>query len=168
MMGPENLSFADAPADQIGRRLVFFGAGPLPASASENAPGVANRLWNFLQPALAAGHDCLVFSLESGAPSIEEGGGQIEIQEWRDRTWQKVRVMAEDCLVPERLGPLILCRQSIAPFQFGLSWDQQCVGRPARWGRHIGRARRWRRVDYRARGMPTPVHRMSRYDRRSR
>lgn len=90
-----------------GRRILFVGMGPLPADSSAHAPGVANRLWNFLQPALAAGHECLALSIETDVRTLAEGGGEIEPQEWDTRTWQKVRVTAEDCLNPERLGPLV-------------------------------------------------------------
>lgn len=100
----ENLTERERPGR---RRIVFFGAGPLPESSSPHAPGVANRLWNFLQPALETGCECLVFSLESDAEPINEGGGRIEPREWREHTWQKVRVGAADCLAPERLAPLI-------------------------------------------------------------
>lgn len=94
-------------SDFAGRRILFVGMGPLPADNSAQAPGVANRLWNFLQPALAAGHECLALSIETDAPTLENGGGEIELQEWDTRTWQKVRVTAEDCLNTERLGPLV-------------------------------------------------------------
>lgn len=97
------------PENAAGRRIAFFGAGPLPERFSAHAPGVANRLWNLLQPALAAGCECLVISIENDVPALggDGGGGEIEPQEWGDRTWQKVRVTAEDCLDPQRLGPLL-------------------------------------------------------------
>lgn len=107
-MNTSNNSYNEMdPENSAGRRIAFFGAGPLPERFSAHAPGVANRLWNLLQPALAAGYECLVFSIENGAPSLSGGGGEIEPQDWNDRSWQKVRVTAEDCLDPQRLGPLI-------------------------------------------------------------
>lgn len=84
-------------------RIAFFGAGPLPTEGSVFSPGVANRLWHFMQPALAAGHDCLLVSMEPGAP----GEMKIERREWRGRPWQYLRVRAEDCVFPDRLEQLV-------------------------------------------------------------
>lgn len=107
MTDPGKIMITENNTEVSGRRIVFFGMGPLPEVDSAQAPGVANRLWNFLQPALAAGHECLVFSIENEALTISAGGGEIEPREWESHSWQRVRVTAEDCLAPERLAPLV-------------------------------------------------------------
>lgn len=84
-------------------RIACFGAGPLPTEGSVFSPGVANRLWHFMQPALAAGHDCLLVSMEPGAT----GEMKIERREWRGRPWQYLRVRAEDCVFPGRLKQIV-------------------------------------------------------------
>jgi len=91
------------------RRIAFFGAGPLPGRGSTQAPGVANRLWHFVQPALAAGHECLVFSLEPQAPERGAGAESAEPDwaDWRDRRWRRLRVNVEDLKKPERFAKLV-------------------------------------------------------------
>lgn len=91
------------------RRIAFFGAGPLAEGGSAFAPGVANRLWNFMEPALAAGHDCLLFSIEPDAPTLAVLGPlpKPEPCQGGGKSWRCYRINAMDCLAPERLIRLV-------------------------------------------------------------
>ncbi len=84
------------------RKLILLGAGPLPSPGSPQAPGVANRLWHFLQPALAAGHDCLALTITEGVPRLAETPRRRpEMRHWRETSWQELAVSPQDCLAPE-------------------------------------------------------------------
>jgi glycosyltransferase involved in cell wall biosynthesis len=84
------------------RRVLLLGAGPLPSAGSAGAPGVANRLWQFAQPAVAAGHECLVLILEDGAPRVE--GRQPEEARRGGLRWQRLAVAVEDFKQTEKLA----------------------------------------------------------------
>jgi glycosyltransferase involved in cell wall biosynthesis len=91
-------------------RLLMVGAGPLLLESDEhskNAPGVANRLWNFVQPALHAGHECLVFSLEDESPALLKS---LRLPDPVSRDYpglRLVRIPVEDCRQKKILRDLV-------------------------------------------------------------
>jgi glycosyltransferase involved in cell wall biosynthesis len=87
------------------RRVLLLGAGPLPSPRSPAAPGVANRLWHFLQPAIAAGHHCLALTLEPDAPEL--GGRRPEAKLWRDLPWQHLALGVADFKRPDLLAGVV-------------------------------------------------------------
>ncbi len=107
-----SLLFMSAPLQNTppSRRLALFGAGPLPTADSMAAPGIANRLWHHLLPALEAGHDCMVLSIEADAAPLGGGGlgaaGPVEMRRGR-WGWRQCAVRPEDCLRPAGLRRLV-------------------------------------------------------------
>lgn len=96
------------PSTSRPRRLAVLGAGPLPKTGAIAAPGVANRLWNFLQPAASASHDCLMISIEADAPRLTpDAPPALETASRGETTWQTLRVRPEDCLAPTHLKKAI-------------------------------------------------------------
>ncbi len=90
------------------RGIVLFGAGPLPEPGSCHAPGVPNRLWNFMQPALAGGHRCLAVSIEPDAAPLGEGAGSgPESRTWQDHAFQALSVAVDDCKQPAALKQVV-------------------------------------------------------------
>lgn len=87
-----------------GRRLLLIGAGRPADPADRSAPGVANRLWHFLKPLLAAGYACRVVSIESGGGG---GPGPLETREAAGLQWDQLSVGAEALLdEPRAAGAL--------------------------------------------------------------
>jgi glycosyltransferase involved in cell wall biosynthesis len=87
-------------------RVLLLGAGPLPSADSSHAPGVANRLWNFLQPCLKAGHECLVLMLEDGTGGYREG--RIAEQKARgELRWSQLALPCVDFQNPEKLKAVV-------------------------------------------------------------
>lgn len=73
------------------RRVAIFGAGPLPAPGSTQAPGVANRCLQMLEIALAAGHECLVITLEIDGPLPTEKDVPEQRTNANGRSWSLLR-----------------------------------------------------------------------------
>jgi glycosyltransferase involved in cell wall biosynthesis len=93
----------------VARRVLLLGAGPLPAAGTRSAPGVANRLWHFAQPLIAAGHDCLLVTLESGGMAA----GELRLEnaparETQGRPWRTLAMEVAGEATPE--GLLALAR----------------------------------------------------------
>jgi glycosyltransferase involved in cell wall biosynthesis len=87
------------------RRMLLFGAGPMPGPDETGAPGVANRLWHFLRPALEAGHRALAVTLEPGAPPLADASRPRPCRAG-DLAWEAVAAPVEDFKRPAALARL--------------------------------------------------------------
>ena len=78
------------------RRLLLLGAGPVPDGGSLHAPGVANRLLHFLLPALKAGHEALVLTIEPDATALDRDEPRPEERSRGALRWRHLALTVED------------------------------------------------------------------------